>query len=118
MVDFSEMFITVNGTSFFHGVKPFQVGSILKLVKDPENLHDGEAIKVLMRYAGQVGFVANSPKTVAKGAMSAGRIYDKIMNPDYAKVRFIFKDSIIAQVLSQEELEQEKSDENSDVNKV
>ena len=111
-----ENYITINGTNFFHGLKPFKIGSIIKLIKDPENDYDTEAIQVEIRYAGQVGYVANSPKTVAKGTMSAGRIYDKIMDTDFAKVKFILNNEIIAKVLTKDELEEEKSKEDSDLN--
>ena len=111
-----ENYITINGTNFFHGLKPFKIGSIIKLIKDPENDYDTEAIQVEIRYAGQVGYVANSPKTVAKGTMSAGRIYDKIMDTDFAKVKFILNNEIIAKVLTKDELKEEKSKEDSDVN--
>ena len=33
-----------------------------------------------MRHAGQVAYVSNSTNTVIRGTMSAGRIYDKILD--------------------------------------
>ena len=84
-----ETFITITGFENYHGSKPFKLGSILKLVKEPENSHDDEAISVEMRFAGKVGFVANSYRTIAKGTMSAGRIYDKVLDIDFAQVKFI-----------------------------
>ena len=111
-----ENYITINGTNFFHGLKPFKIGSIIKLIKDPENDYDTEAIQVEIRYAGQVGYVANSPKTVAKGTMSAGRIYDKILDEDYAQIKFYNRDIGIAKILTPDEIDELKKDPENDLN--
>ncbi len=50
----------------------------------------------------ELGYVANSVKTVARGTYSAGHIYDKFDTTVKAKVRFIFKDAIIAEVVESE----------------
>ena len=49
-----------------------------KLLKEPDNEYDKEAIKVEMPGIGQMGYVANSPYTVVGESYSAGRLYDKI----------------------------------------
>lgn len=113
-----ELYFTINAVGMFHGIKPFKIGSIVKLVKEPENSYDMEAIRVELRYAGKSGYVANSVKTVAKGTYSAGRLYDKILNEDYAKVIFILQNEIIAKILTKEELTKEKEDKNSDINHI
>ena len=92
----NDIYITLVGFNQFHGTKPFKINSLLKLVKDPNNQYDLEAIGVHMRYAGQVAYVANSTQTVVKGTMSGGRLYDKILDTDFAEVKFISNDSIIA----------------------
>lgn len=51
-------------------------------------------------------YLANSTTTVIKGTMSAGRIYDKIDDVSFAEVKFIANDSVIAKVLTQEEIEE------------
>lgn len=111
-----ELHFTVNAVNMFNGIKPFKIGSILKLVKEPENNYDSEAIRVELRYAGPSGYVANSVKTVAKGTYSGGRLYDKILDVDYGKVEFIVNEVIIAKILSKNELENEKQDADSDIN--
>lgn len=112
-----EKFITVICFNRFHGKKIFKIGSILKLIKEPENAHDSEAIRVEMRYAGKVGYLANSTKTVVRGTMSAGRVYDKINEDNgYAKVMFISNENIIARVIEEDELKELKRDPESDVN--
>lgn len=110
-----DLYFTVNAVNMFHGIKPFKIGSLIKLVKEPENNYDSEAIVVELRYAGPSGYVANSVKTVAKGTYSGGRLYDKILNVDYAQVKFIVDETIIAKVLSKNELEKEKENSDSDI---
>ena len=73
-----DMFITIVAFEKFHGTKPYKLGSILKLVKEPDNAYDKEAIKVEVEGLGLVGYVANSPGTVIGESYSAGRLYDKI----------------------------------------
>lgn len=110
------LYFTINAVNMYHGIKPFKVGSIVKLVKEPENDYDCEAIRVELRYAGQSGYVANSVNTVSKGTHSAGRLYDKILDTDYGRVIFIIGESAIAKILTKEELEKEKNDPDSDIN--
>lgn len=95
-------FITITGTNHYYGLKPFKVGSIVKLVKDKMNDYDGDAIAVLMPYIDSVGYVANSPNTTFKGTLSAGRIYDNIGDYAYARVMFVTHSSVIALVLPDE----------------
>jgi hypothetical protein len=74
------------------------------LKKDYENKYDDEAIEVDLESVGKIGYVANSPHTVARGTKSAGRIYDTFKDECRASIRFIVKDTVIA------ELEGEKVD--------
>jgi len=73
-----KIYFTLTGTCFYHGGEFMEPGMQVKLVKEPDNPYDSEAIKVKMKGIGQVGYVANSPKTVLGESMSAGRIYDRI----------------------------------------
>ena len=86
------MYITLVSMRHFFGVKPFKKDGILKLIKEKDNNYDDEAIKVEMRHAGQVAYVSNSTNTVIRGTMSAGRIYDKILDEDYAQIKFYNRD--------------------------
>lgn len=54
--------------------------------------------------------LANSVKTVIKGTMSGGRVYDKILDNDYVQVKFISHDSVIAKILTSEEIEELRKD--------
>ncbi|MCI6774499.1 MAG: hypothetical protein ACOX01_07640 [Methanobrevibacter boviskoreani] len=111
-----EIYFTLTALNMFHGVKPFRIGSIVKLVKDYGNTYDLEAIRAELRYAGPSAYVANSVKTVVKGTMSSGRLYDKILEEDYGVVKFIFDNVIICKLLTTGELDTEKSNPESDVN--
>ena len=72
-------------------------GSIFKIVKEPDNLYDMEAIAV--KYDDEtIAYVANSVTTVERGTMSAGRIYDKFNND--CEIEIIFAGyQIIAKLL-------------------
>ena len=72
------MIITVTGMNHYHGMDFIKLGMKVKLVKEPDNKYDTEAIMVKMKGVGQIGYVANSPYTVLGESLSAGRIYDRI----------------------------------------
>ena len=99
-----SIYITITGGNNYFGKAPFKVGRIFKLEKEPDNLHDAEAIKVSHPFIGTVGYVANSIHTVYEGTHSAGRLYDKFDNTAYVKVMFITHSSVIARVLSDDEV--------------
>lgn len=42
-------FITITGIDHYYGKTPFEIGRIAKLVKEPENPHDAEAIRDCVR---------------------------------------------------------------------
>ena len=94
------------GLKNYEGSKVFKIGSIVKLVKEPDNDFDLEAIACEMKYIGKVGYIANSTRTVTKGTMSAGRIYDKIDDISFCEVKFISTDSVIAKVLNNDKIKQ------------
>ena len=50
--------------------------------------------------------------------MSAGRIYDKILDEDYAQVKFISNNGVIAKILTSEEINSLSKDPNSDINHI
>lgn len=93
-----EMYVTVTGFSNYYQKKPFSIGSILICEKDPSNKYDSEAIAVKLPIIGQVGYISNSPSTMAGGTTSAGRIYDKVEDVFYIRVLFITQSKIICRV--------------------
>ena len=93
-----SIFISIVGLNHYYGSQIFSIDQILKLKKDYENKYDDEAIQVELENVGKVGYVANSPYTVARGTRSAGRIYDTFEEILYCKVTFILKDTVIAEI--------------------
>ena len=73
-----KVYFTITGTCFYHGKDFFEKDMPVRLVKEPDNEYDKEAIKVEVDGLGIVGYVANSPHTVIGESCSAGRLYDKI----------------------------------------
>ncbi len=71
-------YFTITGTSHYYGLDFFEPKMTVRLVKEPDNTHDKEAIRVELDGLGKVGYVANSTYTVIGESFSAGRLYDKI----------------------------------------
>ena len=93
-----KAFITIAGLKFHFGSKPFEVGQKVKLVKEPDNEYDSEAIKAELPGLGCVGYVANSPHTVLGDCISAGRLYDKIGDSATAKVVYVLDNAVVCKV--------------------
>ena len=100
-----NIFITITGQNHYLGLKPYKVGRIVKIVKEVDNEYDEDAIRVELPFIDTIGYVANSVNTVFAGTCSAGKLYDKIDDYAYAQVMFITHSSVIALVLSPEEVE-------------
>ena len=94
-----EMFISVTGFNHYFGLTPFKPGQIFYCKKDVDNLYDSEAIAVMLYGLGKVGYVANSVHTVARGTMSAGRIYDRVESSFTAECMFIAGSYVICRVV-------------------
>ena len=96
-------YITITGMQHYFGTTVFKVGDVISCEKEFDNDYDEEAIKVMMKTFGKVGYVGNSFRTVAKGTKSAGRIYDKVGDKFFVRVCFVTGDSVIAEVLKRDE---------------
>ncbi len=55
----SEIYFTIVGTNHWHGKEFIEPKMQVKLVKEPDNEVDTEAIKVEMPGIGQIGYVAS-----------------------------------------------------------
>ena len=95
-----EIFITIAGTNHQHGDDFIKAGMKVKLVKEPDNPVDTEAIKIMLPGLGLIGYVANSPYTVAGECMSAGRLYDKIGDTAKAVVVYAVPGHPVCRVLT------------------
>ena len=89
-----KIFFTITGTNHHYGRDFFEKDMKVRLEKEPDNEHDREAIKVMLEGLGLVGYVANSPWTVAGESWSAGRIYDKIGDTAEGTVMYILDKGI------------------------
>lgn len=94
----AKVYFTLTGTGHYFGSKFMKKGHELKLVKEPDNRHDKEAIYVEMEGLGKVGYVANSSHTVMGDSMSAGRLYDKIGETARGKVVCVTPAGILCKV--------------------
>ncbi len=76
--DKNELF-TLTGTKFYENSKKLKPGMPLKLVKEPDNEHDNDAIAVYLSDE-KVGYVANNDYTKHELTSSASELQDKIPN--------------------------------------
>ena len=102
-------FVTITGMNHYLGMNPYKINRLVKLVKEPDNPHDPEAIRVELPFIDTIGYVANSVGTVFAGTYSAGRLYDKFDEYAYAQVMFITHSSVIAIVVPKEEVEEKNA---------
>lgn len=93
-----KCYITVTGLNHYYGAELFRTMRKVKLVKEPENPYDHEAIRVEVPGLGKVGYVANSAYTVLGECFSAGRLYDKIGDTATAKVKYILGKGVVCKV--------------------
>ena len=94
----NKTYITITGTRFYHGNEFLKPGMQVRLVKEPDNKYDREAIVVKLKGLGDIGHVANSVNTVIGESISAGRLYDKIGDTAHAKVMYVTCTGIICKV--------------------
>ena len=93
-----EMYFTIAGCWHYFGSDFMKKGMKAKLVKEPDNEYDKEAIQVKVKGLGKVGYVANSPFTVKGESMSAGRLYDKISDKAKGKVVFVVDGGVVCRI--------------------
>ena len=94
-----EHYITITGMNHYYDMKPFKIGKRLKCIKDPDNDYDDEAIKVVLKHVGTIGYVANSVYTVIKGTNSAGYIAHLVNKSFIVEVMFITGSRVICKVV-------------------
>ena len=93
----SDTLISITGTRFYFGIEIFKPGMTVELVREPENEHDPDAIRVEIN-GEKVGYVANSEYTVMDNIKSASDI--KKMDLKKAEVVFIYMDEhVIAKLV-------------------
>lgn len=95
----NEMYFTIAGGNHYFGSNFMEKGMKVKLVKEPDNEYDKEAIQVVVKGLGKVGYVANSPYTVKGESMSAGRLYDKLGDEAKGKVMFVINGGVVCRIV-------------------
>ena len=93
-----KVYFTLTGTSHYFGSGFMKKGMDIRIVKEPDNKYDKEAIKVEMDGLGKVGYVANSSFTVMGDSMSAGRLYDKIGDSAKAKIVYVTDNGVLCKL--------------------
>ena len=91
--------VCIAGRRYYGYTAPTDEGAIVELVKEPENDHDSDAIRV--EFQGKiVGYVANSPHTMIDEAKSASEIQNQFEERSRARILFVFmRDYLIAELL-------------------
>lgn len=91
----NRIYFTLTGTKFYHGKDFLEKDMTVKLVKDPDNEFDREAIRVELEGVGQIRHVANSPYTVVGESCSAGRLYDKIGDEAEGRILYVMPTGVL-----------------------
>lgn len=94
----SEMYFTIAGCNHYFGNEFMKKGMKVKLVKEPDNQYDKEAILVKVKGLGKCGYVANSSFTVQGDTMSAGRLYDKLGKKAKAKIVYVIPGGAVCKI--------------------
>ena len=93
-----KTYFTLTGTQYFHGKDFLEKDMKVRLVKDPNNDYDKEAIKVELEGLGQIGHVANSPYTVVGESYSAGRLYDNIGDEAEGTIVYVMPTGVLCKL--------------------
>ena len=97
--EMKDIYFTITGTKYRYGHDFMKPGMKVKLVKEPGNPYDKEAIRVEMKNGlGLVGYVANSIHTVRGECVSAGRMYDRIGRKAKGTVKLLLPDGVICKL--------------------
>ena len=93
-----KTYITIAGTRHYYGTDIFRKGMEVRLIKEPKNEVDRDAIRVEVQGLGKVGYVANSVYTVKGESVSASRLYEHIGKKADAKVTAVIPGGVICAV--------------------
>lgn len=93
-----KIYFTLTGTKYYYGKEFLKPGMKVKLIKEPDNEYDSEAIRVELEGLGKIGYVANSTGTVLGESMSAGRLYDHIGKKAEGKVVIVTDRGVVCKL--------------------
>ena len=94
----NSAYITIAGLCHYFGAEFIEPKMTVRLVKEPDNEYDREAIRAELPGLGKIGYVANSPHTVQGESWSAGRIYDRIGDAAEAVVKYVLPRGVLCEV--------------------
>lgn len=94
-----KIYFTLTGTRHHFGQEFLQPDMTVKLVKEPDNETDSEAIKVTIAGLGTIGYVSNSYYTRIGESFSAGRLYDKFEENAKAEILFVTPKGVLCALL-------------------
>ena len=97
-----KLYFTITGTHHYFGKEFIEPDMEVKLVKEPDNEYDKEAIKVELEGLGKIGYVANSTYSVLGDSVSAGRLYDRIGDEAYGVVKYVLPQGILGELVEKE----------------
>ena len=97
-----KLYFTITGTHHHYGKEFIEPGMEVKLVKEPDNEFDKEAIKVEMEGLGKIGYVANSTYSVLGESMSAGRLYDRVGDEAFGVVKYVLPQGVVCELVEKE----------------
>lgn len=92
------IYFTLTGTKYYHGKEFLKPGMRVILEKEPDNEYDKEAIMIKLEGLGCIGYVANSPHTIQGESFSAGRLYDKIGDQAFGKVKYVMPTGVLCKL--------------------
>ena len=90
----TDTLICIAGTRFYHDHKPLNDGETVDLIRESENEHDPDAIRVEIE-GKTAGYVANSSNTLIGEAKSASEIREMIEERAKAKIMFTYIDRYV-----------------------
>lgn len=96
----AEKYFTITGMCYRYGNDFLEPKMKVNLVKESDKDYDTEAIKVEMPGLGQIGYVANSSRTVLGECMSAGRLYDLIGDEAEGEVLYVLPQGAVCSLIS------------------
>ena len=94
----NDVLINISG-GYYYNFTP-SAGMIVRLVKEPENEHDSDAIAVYLDKE-KIGYVANSEYTLMDKVKSASKLKNQLSDDACAEILFIYLDEYtIARIIS------------------
>lgn len=94
----TDHYVTITGFKHYYGLTPFKIGNLIRCSKEPQNPHDSDAIRCSLPQIGTVGYLANSPSTLAGGTRSAGRVYERVPDKFFVRVCFTTFTKVICRI--------------------